>query len=72
MPNNERRIEILSFAESWERDLSIFALNCEEFREFAEFCRIFLNFAQIISIQILIDLFLSFPQNFEFLFYDHY
>ena len=37
-------------------------------RNFAKFCGILLNFAQI-RIHILIDL--SFPQNFEFLFYNH-
>ena len=36
------------------------------FRGFAEFRGILLN-----SVQILIDLFLSFPQNFESLFYGH-
>ena len=34
-------------------------------RKFAEFRGICLNFN-------MIDLFLSFPKNFEFLFYDHY
>ena len=40
-------------------------------REFTEFRGIFLKFA-LIRIHILIDLLLSFPQNFEFLFYDQY
>ena len=37
-------------------------------REFTELCGILLNFAQS-RIPILIDHFLSFPQNFEFLFF---